>query len=169
MWCKADKSHHGAQFFWNSLKTPGILNFFLGPWKTPWKNMSLYSWKTPLILWKHFYQFYKQTKTCRSIWVIIFLVVFYVDSILDDVTVEEITCYHFVFAEREFAFGSWKDKFFVLVNSWKTVGTLLSPVNEDCESLTPLDRMLIYCKLVPISRLILYLPTPAEWNTCQLL
>ena len=33
--------NYGAHYSWNSWKTPGVLKFFPGPWKTPGKTDNL--------------------------------------------------------------------------------------------------------------------------------
>ena len=77
---------------WNTWKTPGISekllefwNFLPEPWKPPGKTINF------LVLLenskKFFVKFITKAKTCRRIWIMIVLFVFYVDSILVAATV----------------------------------------------------------------------------------
>ena len=97
---------------------PGMLfevwSFLPGPWKTTEKADNF-----PVLLetWNfedNFHLFYKQTKTCRNIWLMIVLFVFYVDWIsINAATAAEITCF----------LGLGLGSFFSLENSWNFVET----------------------------------------------
>ena len=53
---------------------------------------------------------------------------------------------HFIFpfAEREFGFGSWKNKFSTLENSWETPRILLSSVSEHHAENNDSSRLTLY-------------------------
>ena len=128
--------------------------FFHSPEKLLEKQIiSLYSWKTPGIMWKIFEQFYKQNKTCGSIWLLIVFFFLYFMSRLSfrifflrifiafyfGWKAEELhNCFsgivtRYVFCKGEFGAGSWQNKiiFYTLENSWKTPGIFLSSISEN--------------------------------------
>ena len=132
--------------------------FFQGPRKLRKKQIVfLYSWKPLEFCAKKFHQFYKQT--FRSIWLMVVLFVFYVDSVSVFATVAEITWYRFVFAEREFRFGPSKSKFSTLENSWKTPGILLSSLSEhhDCVIFSSSSNAIPRCSSIIETEFILQL------------
>ena len=77
----------------------------------------------------NFHLFYKQTKTCRSIWLMIILFVFYVDSISINAAtlLAEITWYCFVFSRENLGLAPGKR------NSlpWKTPGNMIISKQHD--------------------------------------
>ena len=113
-------------------------------WKTD--NFAVYFWKTPGSFWKDFHQFYKQTRTYRSIWLMTVLFVYYANSISVAISVEESIWYRFVFAEREFIVRSWKKKFL----PWRTFGKLLEFSYHQSIRITQLfwwrSYLLCFCK-----------------------
>ena len=99
------------QIYFMVLTTPGIpgkllefWNFLLGPWKTLGKTDNFLVFLELENSWNFvemvFYHFYKQTENCRSIWFMILLFVFYVDSISVAASVAQITLCRF-FLPRE--------------------------------------------------------------------
>ena len=107
---EASSNWHGAHYSWNSWKTLGETD-----------NFPIFLDNSLNFVEFFFYQFYKQSRTCRSTKLVIVPFVFYLNTISVAATVAKITWFHFVFTVREFGIGSWNNRFFTLKNSWNFV------------------------------------------------